>query len=333
MRHSLLRSLLRQGRSFVHHFSTEPTTNNFPEFVSSTPQLARLNWFPGHMTKALRHIDHQLSSVNAVIEIRDARIPFSSANHQFDEMVQERKKPRFVVFTKSDLSDMASRKSIQNMLLEEHGISSTHTIATRPTHIKKIIKKSVENVNMKFKMSAALLLVVGMPNAGKSTLINTLRTGAVSGGKGGKGKRKSRVAKTGSIPGITRQVSSIQVVNKPAIFVLDTPGIMVPRIDNIEVGLKLGLTGALPEKVIDSETMVEYLLWVLNREYNEGTKSCLSKKCWDILGVSGPTLDVHYVLDKVAMRYGKNSATNDPALFCLSSYRKGLLGHICLDKF
>lgn len=314
--------------------STTTATTTAPPFVSSTPQLAKLNWFPGHMAKALRHIDHQLSSVNAVIEIRDARIPFSSANHQFDEMVRERNKPRSIVFTKSDLTDAASRHHVQRHLLKERGVSSIYTNATRSTHVKKIIQTSVKHVNMKFKMSAALLLVVGMPNAGKSTLINTLRTGAVRSEKGkkGTGKRKSRVAATGALPGMTRQVSSIQVVNDPAVYVLDTPGIMVPRVNDTETGLKLGLTGALPDKVIDAETMVEYLLWVLHREYNEGTHSCLSKKCWDILGVTGPTLDVHHVLDKVAMRYGKNAATDDPALYCLSQYRKGLLGHMCLDK-
>jgi mitochondrial GTPase 1 len=308
-------------------------------FISSTPQLAKLNWFPGHMAKALRTIDNQLSTVDAVIEIRDARIPISSANFQFDAMVHERNKPRHVVFTKSDLTDMSSRLAVQHALAAR-GMSSTYTVATKPTHVKKIMAKSVENVKMKFKMSAALLLVVGMPNAGKSTLINTLRTRAVhSGGRRKKGSgssssgmKRSRVAATGALPGITRQVSCIQVVNNPAVYVLDTPGIMVPRVDDFEIGLKLGLTGALPEKVLDAETIVEYLLWILKREYELGTKSNLSKKCWHILGVNQPTADVRTVLESVADRYGKNPSTDDPAKVCIAAYRKGLLGSMCLDK-
>ena len=310
-------------------------------FVSSTPQLTKLSWFPGHMVKALRQIEEGLSSVDAIIEIRDARIPISSANHQFDAMVRARNKPRHVVFTKSDLADLSSRLAVQRYLLD-NGMSSTYTIATKTTHIKKIMTKSVQNVNMKFKMSAALLLVVGMPNAGKSTLINTLRTKAVGGknknkNKGaatGGNKKRSRVAATGALPGITRQVRSIQVVTDPAVYVIDTPGIMVPHVDDFEIGLKLGLTGALPEKVLDMETMVEYLLWVLKREDEMGTDSCLSKKCWNLLGSKSglPTYDVRSVLDNVADRYGKNELTDDPAKFIISMYRKGLLGNICLDK-
>lgn len=309
------------------------STTSYPSFATSNPNLAKLSWYPGHMAKALRSINNQLTSVDAVVEIRDARIPFSSANHQFDEMVQARNKPRLIVLTKSDLTDLTSQTKIQQ-IFANRGMSSTHTVATRPKNVKRIIAKAVKGVKTKFKVSAALLLVVGMPNAGKSTLINTLRTGAVVGSKGNEkiGKRKSKVAKTGALPGITRQVSSIQVVNSPAVYVLDTPGIMVPKVDDMETGLKLGLTGALPEKIIDSETMVEYLLWVLNREHQEGTNSCLSSKCWDVLGVGSPTSDVQHVLESVAARYGKNLLTNDSALFCLSSYRKGLLGNMCLDK-
>ena len=173
-------------------------------------QTGATNWFLGHMAKTLRQLEHQLPSVDAVIEVRDARIPLTAVNHQFDSMVRRFHKPRLVVFTKSDLADPASRDAIQRHLLYDSVPSSrsAYTVATKAKGAARLVKKATEGVRMRFKSSAAMMLIVGMPNAGKSTLINSLRSQAVrtshhqrkrgtvyKGSTGRPMRKRSRVAK------------------------------------------------------------------------------------------------------------------------------------------
>lgn len=332
-------SLLRlHGRT-----GTETWTKEL--FVSSVPNLAKTNWFPGHMAKTLRQLETQLPSVDAIIEVRDARIPLSATNYQFDSIVRQRSKPRLVVFTKSDLADPSSREAFRRHLLHDSSSPSrsAYTIATNSKGAARLIKKASEGVRMRFKNSAAMMLIVGMPNAGKSTLINSLRSQAIrsghshrrrgrAGGTGRRMRKRSRVAKVGDQPGITKSVSSIQVSSEPAVFVLDTPGIMVPRVDDVETGLKLALTGALPERVVSLEAVVDYLHFVLRTQ----PRKCLSHDVWNILGMEDgrdrPPDSVQHMLESVAKRYGKNPQTDDPARVCIRSFQKGLLGKITLDS-
>jgi ribosome biogenesis GTPase A len=309
------------------------------------------------MAKTLRQLERQLPTVNAIIEVRDARIPLTSVNHQFDAMVRRFHKPRLVVFTKSDLADPRSREAMQRRLLYDSGATpsrafvstpSAYTVATNSKGAARLIKKASEGVRMRFKSSAAMMLIVGMPNAGKSTLINSLRSQAIRGGgrgnkksrsndrsAGGTGRRmrkRSRVAKTGDEPGVTKSVTSIQVSSDPTVFVLDTPGIMVPRVDDVETGLKLALTGALPERVVSVEAVVDYLHYVLRTQ----PRRALAPGVWDVLGMEEgrdkPPDSVQHMLDSVARRYGKNPQTEDAARFCIRSFQKGLLGKITLDS-
>eukprot|EP00946_MAST-07B_sp_MAST-7B-sp1_P004239 g4239.t1 len=299
------------------------------------------------MAKTLRQLEHQLPSVDAVIEVRDARIPLTAVNHQFDSMVRRFHKPRLVVFTKSDLADPASRDAIQRHLLYDSVPSSrsAYTVATKAKGAARLVKKATEGVRMRFKSSAAMMLIVGMPNAGKSTLINSLRSQAVrtshhqrkrgtvyKGSTGRPMRKRSRVAKTGDQPGVTKSVSSIQVSSEPNVFVLDTPGIMVPRVDNIETGLKLALTGALPERVVSLDAVVDYLYYVLRTQ----PRKSLAPNVWDVLGMEEgrdrPPDSMQHMLDSVARRYGKNPATDDAARVCIRSFQKGLLGKITLDS-
>lgn len=342
-------------------FASTPSSSTAVDpqpFVSAVPNLARTNWFPGHMAKTLRQLERQLPSVDAVIEVRDARIPLTAVNHQFDAMVRRFHKPRLVVFTKSDLADPRSREAVQRRLLYDSGSSapsrifvptpSAYTVATNSKGAARLIKKASEGVRMRFKSSAAMMLIVGMPNAGKSTLINSLRSLAIrgngqgnkkgrsndrsAGGTGRRMRRRSRVAKTGDQPGVTKSVTSIQVSSDPTVFVLDTPGIMVPRVDNVETGLKLALTGALPERVVSVDAVADYLHYVLRTQ----PRRALAPNVWDILGMEEgrdkPPDSVQHMLDSVAQRYGKNPLTEDAARVCIRSFQRGLLGKITLDS-
>ena len=134
------------------------------------------------------------------------------------------------------------------------------------------------------------------------------------------------------ILGVTKSVTSIQVSSDPTVFVLDTPGIMVPRVDDVETGLKLALTGALPERVVSVEAVVDYLHYVLRTQ----PRRALAPGVWDVLGMEEgrdkPPDSVQHMLDSVARRYGKNPQTEDAARVCIRSFQKCLLGKITLDS-
>lgn len=212
----------------------------------------KVHWYPGHMAKALSRLSDQLKVVDLVIEVRDARLPISSANSRLDEVLGH--KPRIIVLNKVDLADQKALGPCLSLLKDQaQGLVCVDSLQKKG--LKEVLKlaASLSSKRNEKRRSQGLLarpsraMVVGIPNVGKSSLINAL-------------VRKA-AAKTGNKPGVTRGNQWIRIAND--IELLDTPGILMPRIDREEVGEFLAFTGAIKEEVFDIEeaayALIDYL--------------------------------------------------------------------------
>lgn len=217
----------------------------------------QLQWYPGHMAKTRRLIEENLKLIDVVIEITDARIPFSSRNPCFDDMLG--KKPRMIVLNKCDLADKRVTEEWLNWY-KSRGIKvipiscttgagvNNITLAARDTIKDRLEKEKEKGLNRTVKVMA-----VGIPNVGKSTLINRL-VGKAS-------------AKTGDRPGVTRGKQWLRLKNQ--IELLDTPGILPPKFEDKEVALNLAYTGAIKDEIMNIELLAYSLLDYLKVNYSE----------------------------------------------------------------
>ena len=214
-----------------------------------------IQWYPGHMTKTRRQIEADLKQVDAVCEIVDARIPMSSRNPDIDAICGT--KPRIIVLNRMDLADPAATKRwaqyfkskgmavIATDCKSRRGIAD-FTPAARTACAEKIRRDSARGMNRPIRV-----MVVGIPNVGKSTLINQ-----ISGRKGAKAENR---------PGVTRGKQWVTVDN--SLLLLDTPGILWPKFEDPEVGMMLAYTGAVKEDVIDIEELACRLMVLLHKYY------------------------------------------------------------------
>ena len=203
-----------------------------------------IQWFPGHMTKAQRMIEEQMKQVDAVCEILDARIPMASRNPDIDRLAGD--KPRIVILNRVDLADpkwtaqwrRAFRE--QGMAVLETDCRSGKGVKGFADAVRSVLKEKMEAYAAKGQVGRAMrVMVLGIPNVGKSTFINQVA------------RRKAAVA--GDRPGVTRGKQWITVSSD--LELLDTPGILWPRFDSQEVGELLAITGAIKAEVLDRETL------------------------------------------------------------------------------
>lgn len=214
-----------------------------------------IQWYPGHMTKTRRQIESDLKQVDAVCEIVDARIPVSSRNPDIDSICGN--KPRIIVLNRMDLADPSATKKWSQYFRNKgmavlatdcktkRGISD-FTPASRLACAEKLQRDAAKGMNRPLRV-----MVVGIPNVGKSTLINQ-----ISGRKGAKAENR---------PGVTRGKQWVTVDS--GLQLLDTPGILWPKFEDPEVGMMLAFTGAVKEGVIDIEELACRLMELLNRYY------------------------------------------------------------------
>lgn len=219
--------------------------------------MGQVQWFPGHMTKAKRIIAENLKLADVVLELADARAPESSRNPLLNEMIGE--KPRLLVLTKEDLADKTATKR----WVKEYGqrglavLPASFTKGGREVKkdllalIRKLACPMLEKKQKKGILNKTVrIMVVGIPNVGKSTLINFLA------GKG--------AAETGDKPGITRGKQWIHLSND--IELLDMPGLLWPKIEDPQVGVRLAATGAIGEQAYDTLEVVFWLLgWMIEQ--------------------------------------------------------------------
>ncbi|MHC0037185.1 ribosome biogenesis GTPase YlqF [Pseudoneobacillus sp. C159] len=216
-----------------------------------------IQWFPGHMAKARREVTEKLKLVDIIFELLDARIPLSSRNPMIDEIIQH--KPRVVLLNKADMADSKitndwvayfAEKGVKAIPINSHAGEGMHLIVSTA---KELLKEKFDKMRAKgvIKPRAIRAMIVGIPNVGKSTLINRLA--------------KRNIAKTGNTPGVTKSQQWIKVGSE--LELLDTPGILWPKFEDQEVGLKLAVTGAIKDTILNLEELAVYALRVLERRY------------------------------------------------------------------
>lgn len=220
-----------------------------------------IQWFPGHMAKARRQVTEKLKLVDIIFELVDARIPQSSRNPMIDEIIQH--KPRIVLLNKADMAD-GERTKEWISYFKEKGIQALAINSQAGVGMKEITALANVVLAEKFdrmrakgiRPRAIRAMIVGIPNAGKSTLINRLA--------------KKNIAKTGNTPGVTKAQQWIKVGKE--LELLDTPGILWPKFEDQEVGLKLALTGAIKDTILNLQDIAIFGLRFLEKEYPERLK-------------------------------------------------------------
>ncbi|HEI1286866.1 TPA: ribosome biogenesis GTPase YlqF [Staphylococcus aureus] len=206
-----------------------------------------IQWYPGHMAKAKREVSEQLKKVDVVFELVDARIPYSSRNPMIDEVINQ--KPRVVILNKKDMSNLNEMSKWEQFFIDK-GYYPVSVDAKNGKNLKKVKAAAIKATAEKFerekakglKPRAIRAMIVGIPNVGKSTLINKLA--------------KRSIAQTGNKPGVTKQQQWIKVGN--ALQLLDTPGILWPKFEDEEVGKKLSLTGAIKDSIVHLDEVAIY---------------------------------------------------------------------------
>ncbi|MED1202093.1 ribosome biogenesis GTPase YlqF [Heyndrickxia acidicola] len=215
-----------------------------------------IQWFPGHMAKARREVTEKLKLVDIIFELVDARIPVSSANPMLDEIIHQ--KPRLKLLNKADMADKEITKEWISHFSSE-GQKALAINSQEGIGLQQIVKAAEEVLKPKFdrlkakgvKPRAIRAMIIGIPNVGKSTLINRLA--------------KKNIAKTGNTPGITRSQQWIKVGKE--LELLDTPGILWPKFDDQEIGYKLALTGAIKDTILNLHDISIYGLKFLEKHY------------------------------------------------------------------
>lgn len=276
-----------------------------------------IQWFPGHMAKTKRLITEHLKAVDVAVELLDARIPMSSANPMVENLVQN--KPRIIVLNKSDLADVKiTEKWIEYFKKEDIDVIPVSTYNGKDKKkLINLIREKAKPVLEKWqrrglKKRSVRIMILGIPNVGKSTLINFLS-----------GSKATRTANT---PGHTKGKQWVRLSS--GLDLLDTPGVLWPKFEDQNAALKLAATGAIAGEIFDSYEVVTTLLAALK----EISPQILKEK-YDIEDVNQ---DTQILLELIGKRRGcllpggEIDSTRAEALV-LTDFRSGKLGRVTLD--
>ncbi|CAH2058492.1 unnamed protein product [Thlaspi arvense] len=227
--------------------------------MSFAKDAGAINWFPGHMAAATRAIRNRLKLSDLVIEVRDARIPLSSANEDLQPQLSAKR--RIIALNKKDLAN----PNVLNKWTRHFESKQQDCIAIN-AHSRSSVKKLLDLAELKLKEVIAreptlLVMVVGVPNVGKSALINSVHQIAATRFPA---QERLKRATVGPLPGVTQDIAGFKIAHRPSIYVLDSPGVLVPNIPDIETGLKLALSGSVKDSVVGEERIAQYFLAILN---------------------------------------------------------------------
>lgn len=288
------------------------------EYLTQTPSI---QWFPGHMAKTRRVMKESLGLVDIVVELRDARIPKSSRNPEIEKIVGD--KPRLVVFNKADIADPAVTKMWQDYY-KSHGVRTLALDCRSGRGLKELVPAVRETLaDLLAKRRARgmesrpiRMMIVGVPNVGKSSLINRL-----AGGK--KVKVEDR-------PGVTRGKQWVRLEN--GIELLDMPGVLWPKFDDKQVGERLAYTGAIKDDVYDLEWVAMRFLALLRERYPQ-----LLAERFKVTAEESAELEPYDLLELVGrkrsmMMSGGVVNTERAAITVLDEFRSGKIGRISLER-
>ena len=276
-----------------------------------------IQWYPGHMTKTRRQIEADLKLVDAVCEIVDARIPLSSRNPDIDAICAG--KPRVIILNRMDLADPAATKK-WTRYFREKGFAVVATdckskkgISSFQPTVREVLKEKIERNAARGMNRPLRIMIVGIPNVGKSTFINQ-----ISGRKGAKAENR---------PGVTRGKQWVTV--DPSLLLLDTPGILWPKFEDPNVGMMLAYTGAVKENVIDTEELACKLAELLWKYYPDAVRQRYGIDVPD--GIPG-----YQLIEEMGRKRGYLLARGEVnsermAKVLLDEYRLGKLGYFTLE--
>lgn len=281
-----------------------------------------LNWYPGHMAKTKRQIKENVDLIDIVYEVIDSRIPLSSKNKDVDAMIKN--KPRILIMTKYDLCDTEQTKKwkvhYENLGYKVVTVDLINKPNLQPVfeETTKLLKELNEKrVEKGLKIRKARALILGIPNVGKSTLINRLV-----------GKKATNV---GNKPGITKNLEWIRINNQ--IELLDTPGILWPRLDNQTIALNLASMTAIKEEILDLEEVAIYIINTMLKLYPDQIKERYNL---NIESYDEEETDIVEILDKIGKKIGafRNKETDYEKVYVtvLKDLREGYLGKVTFDK-
>lgn len=275
-----------------------------------------IHWYPGHIAKAERKLKEQLSLVDAVIEVIDARLPLSSNYKNITGLLGE--KPRLILLNKADLADSGELKKWAKIIEDKFNAPVIFSDAKNSKDLSIIVKKAVELSEPRILalMKKGLLrrparvMVVGMPNVGKSSIINKLT--------------KSSKTKIGAKAGVTRQQQWVRI--NPQLELLDTPGIIPMRQDDQEAAKKLAFVNSISENAYTNEIIAHELLEILDRKYSSQVR--------EYYGIGAEDLSV----ENIAFKRNWIIAGGQPdiertSVYILRDFREGKIGKFILDDF
>lgn len=281
----------------------------------------QVQWFPGHMAKTRRLIKESLPLVDAVCEIVDARLPLSSRNPEIDELTGS--KPRIILLNKCDLADNnATARYID--YFEKSGIKalpvdcrSGRGLDKFPSAVREILKEKIQqNIDRGMGGKAIRVMVVGIPNTGKSSFINRMA-----------GRNRAKVADR---PGVTKGNQWFSIGQ--GIELLDTPGVLWPKFEDPEVGFKLSFIGSVKDEILDIQEIAVRLLDVMRRDYRDRLEERYKIDPDEDI----ENMELYELLELIAKKRGMvlrkgEFDTERAAVMLLDEYRDGKLGKITLD--
>lgn len=276
-----------------------------------------INWYPGHMAKTKKQLIEDLKLIDIVVEVVDARIPLASINPDIQEYIKE--KTKIVVLNKADLADENETKNWVKKY-NSQGITAVEVEASNGKNIQSVVNKikvEYEKIKEKYIQKGRIgksirVMVIGIPNVGKSTFINSLA--------------KRNTAKVGNKPGVTKQKQWIKIDNN--IEIMDTPGMLWPRLDNQEYAMHLAFCGTIGENSIDNEEIAYYLLEYLIKNYPNRIE-----ERYNIKIENKETIEI---LEEIARKRGAivsggNINMQKISDIILNEFRSGKLGRITIE--
>lgn len=270
--------------------------------------MSTINWFPGHMHKARKEIAEVMPHMDVIIEVIDARIPFSSENPLIPSL--RGNKPLIKLLNKSDLADPAITQRWVEQMEQETGVKAIPVTQQRPDQIRQLLNAAVSLVSERQReVRPARAMIMGIPNVGKSTILNTI-AGRV-------------IAKTGNEAGVTKAQQKIKMEN--GVLLTDTPGFLWPKLSPPSCGYRLAITGAIKDTVFDYADIALYAADYLKDAYPDALKAR-----YNLSELPGTDLEILDAIGRVrgCTRKGGGVEIQKVSSLLINELRAGLLGPI-----